>query len=202
VLTVYVHEQMHWAANALAGTTAAIDEARRFWPSPPSSAEGGARDDQSTWLHFPVCALEIAAMTDLFDETTAVATVRALPWYGWIYEQLTSDRLPWRDYLRRHALVLPNEPPRTHSDLSWVLSADVDQLNAAVARLTDLFPDVPLARDVVARILAICCLNLETRDADAATKIDPRNHDVYPVLERHRGQVDAAIRRLRQLQNA
>jgi hypothetical protein len=201
VLTVYVHEQMHWAANTLAGTVAAIDEARRRWPRPPSGAEGGARDDQSTWLHFPVCALEIATMTDLFDEATAVTTVRSLPWYRWIYEQLTGDSLPWRDFLNRHAVVLPAEPPRRAIDLPWVLSADVEQLRVAVGELLDLFSDVPLARDVVVRIVASCCLNLEALDAQAATRIDPRNHDVYPVLEGHRGQVDVAIRRLRKLQN-
>lgn len=201
VLSVYVHEQMHWAAIALPGCRAAIAEVRERWPNPPRGDAGGAADDESTWLHFPVCALELKGMTYLFDEHTAVQTVRSLPWYSWIYEQLTSAELPWRDYLDRHQIVLPTEPPQHQHNVSWVLAADIAQLRSAVGSLPSLLRDVPLDPDLVVRVLAICCLNLEHSDAVGAARLDPRNHEVYPLLDQHRPEVDATIKALRALQH-
>jgi hypothetical protein len=199
VLSVYVHEQMHWASTALPGCDAAITEVRERWPDPPNGDAGGATDDESTWLHFPVCALELSGMTHLFDEHTAVQTVRSHPWYSWIYEQLTSQALPWRDYLDRHQIVLPPEPPQHQHNVSLILAADIAQLRRAVGSLPALLGDVPLDPDLVVRILAICCLNLEHSNAADAAKFDPRNAEVYPLLDQHRPEVDATVRALRRL---
>ena len=53
-----------------------IDERGNMIVTPNGDA-GGATDGESTWLHFPVCALELAGMTHLFDEHTARASVLA-----------------------------------------------------------------------------------------------------------------------------
>lgn len=200
VLSVYLHEQMHWASIALPGCRAAVTEVRERWPNPPKGDSGGATDDESTWLHFPVCALELAGTALLFEEHTAVQTVRSRPWYAWIYEQLTTAELPWRDYLDRHQIVLPPEPPQHQHNVSWVLAADIAQLRRAVGSLPSLLGDVPLDPDLVVRVLVICCLNLEHSDAVSAARLDPRNHEVYPLLEQHRLEVNATIRALRALE--
>ena len=110
-LRVLVHENMHWASQVLPGCGGILDEARQRWPEPPSPADGGARDAFSTWLHFPVCALELAAMCELAGEDEARATIGSVSWYRWIYAQLLGDELPFRDLLARHGVELPPVPP-------------------------------------------------------------------------------------------
>lgn len=199
-LTVFVHEQMHWAANTLGNIPAAIDEARQRWPNPPDRAHGGAHDARSTWVHFPVCALEVAAMTDLVGMDRAVAANRAVPWYRWIYDQLLSDVFPWRDLIDRWNLELPAEPPteRDPSD-SWVHAADPAQLREALGALVEPFAGTGLGGDLIARIIAACCLTLDAHPDDAE-QIDPMNaDDVYPVLRARAGDVSAAVERLGRL---
>jgi hypothetical protein len=56
---------------------------------------------------------------------------------------------------------------------------------------------VPLDADLKVRIIAICCLTLDGRDAESAAAIDARNEELYPVLAERRDDVDQAIVRLR-----
>lgn len=199
-LTVFIHEQMHWAANTLANTPAAIEEARRRWPNPPDRAHGGAHDARSTWLHFPVCALELAAMTDLLGADRAVAANRAVPWYRWIYDQLLSDVFPWPDLIDRWNLELPAEPPAERDPgHSWVHAADPAQLREALGTLVDAFAGTGLDEDLVARIVASCCLIFGDHPDDAE-RFDPMNaDDAYPVLRQRISDVLNAVDRLRDL---
>lgn len=200
-VATYLHEQMHWAANTFTGFGPAIDDVSARWPDPPGASEGGAADDHSTWLHFPVCALEIAALTEVLGEDRARATIRSLRWYRWIYGRLLGVDLPWRGHLARHGLVLPAEPPRHRLDVTWVLGADVAKLRAAVGRLPDLLASTPLEPDLIVRIVALCCLTMESRDAASAAAIDRRNARPYPELEKRRDEVDRAIAQLRPLRH-
>jgi len=200
-LTVYLHEQMHWAAQTLAGFGPAIDEAKSRWPDPPGPTQGGAADPHSTWLHFPVCGLELAAMSEVVGEDRAIAAVTVLPWYGWIYGRLTGPDLPWREYLARHDLTLPDEPPPFAADLEFALGADVAALRAAVGDLPDVLADAPLDADLVVRIIALCCLTLDGRSPESAGAIDRRNAELYPLLDQRRHEVDEALALLKPLRD-
>ena len=200
-LSVFVHEQMHWAANVLPNVAAAVRESEQRWPHPPGPSAGGAYDARSTWLHLVVCALEIAAMTDLVGEERALAAIRAIPWYRWIYEQLTSDSLPWRDYLGRWGLELPAEPsesPDGGVHDAWIFAVEESVLRPVVGPLTEPFADVGLPPEVVVRVVAACCLRFDEH-RDAAATIDPLNADVYEVLDTRRAETADAARRLRDL---
>ena len=108
-VSVFVHEQMHWAFNSSDSAQAAINEAKRHYPkaSPPPE---GARDDQSTWLHFPVCALEFGALVEIFGDLAARELLASRPFYTWIYREILEDSAWFAAYLRRHDLVLPDVP--------------------------------------------------------------------------------------------
>ncbi|HVM09103.1 MAG TPA: hypothetical protein VM345_11610 [Acidimicrobiales bacterium] len=202
-LTVFVHEQMHWAANTLANIPAAIDEARRRWPNPPDRARGGAHSERSTWLHFAVCALEISAMTDILGAERALAAIGAVPWYRWIYDQLLSDAFPWRDLIDRWNLELPAEPPAERDPRhSWIHAADPAQLREAVGALVEPFAATGLDEVLIARVVATCCLTLGDHPDDAE-RFDPMNaDDVYPVLRQRMPEVRSAIDHLRDLRRA
>jgi hypothetical protein len=200
VLTTFVHEQMHWAANVLDGVPAAKEDVRRRWPTPPDVADGGATDARSTWLHLVVCALEIAAMAHLVGTDRAVAAVRSVPWYRWIYERLLGDDLPWQASLERWQIDLPPAPPAGPDRSSWVHAAAPDQLRAVVGTLAAPFTGFGLEEDLLLRIIASCCLRLDDHP-EAAERLDPRNaDDVYPVLRERVAEVREAAARLRRIE--
>lgn len=110
-LSVYLHEQLHWALNEFENAHAAIEEACRRWPQPPGPDAGGALDPESTWLHIPVCSMEYVALSEFLGGEDAATVLRAHPWYRWIYEQILADLVHTRGYLKRHGLILPPAPP-------------------------------------------------------------------------------------------
>lgn len=110
-LSILLHEQMHWAAQTLPGTTAAIAEARASFPSPPSHEDGGARNPESTWLHFVVCALHLEALGEVLGVVEARSVVAGHGFYRWIHATILDGPRWSTDFLRRHDLVLPPEPP-------------------------------------------------------------------------------------------
>jgi hypothetical protein len=84
-LTTFLHEQMHWVQGP--GLDAATTEASERWPDPPSPP-AGARDGESTWLHFSVCALEYVSLAEILGAQAAAAELRLHDTYSWIYEQI------------------------------------------------------------------------------------------------------------------
>lgn len=103
LLATFVHEQLHWLEEEpwIGDFRAAMEEFERLFPDVPSSSEGGARDDTSTYRHLLVCDLEYQAMTALVGETAARETLAGFTHYEWIYEQVLSDSRV-RDVVLRH----------------------------------------------------------------------------------------------------
>lgn len=77
---------------------AAMEDFEALFPNVPSSADGGARDDRSTYRHLPVCDMEYQALTALVGEGTAREALAGITHYEWIYQKVLNDlRIPrWR----------------------------------------------------------------------------------------------------------
>lgn len=93
LLSTFIHEQLHWleAEPWLVDFQNAMTEFEELFPEVPSSAEGGARDRQSTYRHFLVCDMELQALTTLVGETRARETIARHRYYRWIYEKVLTD---------------------------------------------------------------------------------------------------------------
>ena len=93
LLSTFLHEQLHWleAEPWLGDFTAAMDEFRTIFPTVPSSAEGGAMDDRSTYRHLLVCDMELQALTALLGEAEARAVMSGFTHYRWIYGRVLGD---------------------------------------------------------------------------------------------------------------
>lgn len=53
--------------------------------------EGGARDEESTYLHLLVCLLKFEALSELVGRERTVGFVLRKPYYAWIYNKVVSD---------------------------------------------------------------------------------------------------------------
>lgn len=108
VLSMLLHEQMHWyLVEREAACDAAIAELRASYPLVPSYDEGGARDELSTYLHLVVNWLELEVLKLAAGASEGEATVRAAvdgPVYGWVYRQIFDDHERIGDIVRRHGL--------------------------------------------------------------------------------------------------
>ena len=93
LLATFIHEQLHWleAEPWLEDFEAAMQEFAEIFPTVPSSAEGGARDRQSTYRHFLVCDMELQALTTLVGEEAARDTLAQATHYVWIYDKVLRD---------------------------------------------------------------------------------------------------------------
>jgi hypothetical protein len=113
LLSTFVHEQLHWLEEDpwLADFQAAMKDLEALFPDVPSSAEGGARDDESTYRHLLVCDLEYQAMASLVGEATARETLAAITHYQWIYDKVLSDPRV-RDVALRHGFNVSAGAPR------------------------------------------------------------------------------------------
>jgi hypothetical protein len=117
-LATFLHEQLHWLEGP--GLDEATAEASRRWPDPPPPPAGG-EDAPSTWLHLSVCALEFQSLSEIIGPASAVAEVRELTRYPWIYGQILEDSDWFARFLRRHGLHFPSQPPvpRRYCGAAW-----------------------------------------------------------------------------------
>ena len=93
LLSTFVHEQLHWLEEEpwLENFEAAMNDYERLFPEVPSSANGGARDEQSTYRHLLVCDLELQALTTLVGQKLARETLGQITHYEWIYNKVLND---------------------------------------------------------------------------------------------------------------
>lgn len=70
---------------------AAMQDFEGLFPVVPSSANGGARDEQSTYRHLLVCDMELQALTTLVGQTAARETLAQMTNYEWIYDKVLND---------------------------------------------------------------------------------------------------------------
>ncbi len=110
-LATYLHEQLHWFAPGWRPeVNRAIEELRQRYPSVPPREAGGARDENSTYLHLVVCPLEYAAMIDVVGTEAARATVERADVYTWIYATVLREWDYFDDLLNRYGLALGEAP--------------------------------------------------------------------------------------------
>jgi hypothetical protein len=93
LLAMLLHEQLHWLEEEpwITNFAAAMEDFQNLFPNVPSSAEGGARDDRSTYRHLLVCDMEYQAMSALVGEAAARETLAAFTHYEWIYDKVLND---------------------------------------------------------------------------------------------------------------
>jgi hypothetical protein len=121
-LTTFLHEELHWTEEG-PGIEGAIAEASQRWPDPPPPP-AGCHDAQSTWLHMSICALEYESLSEIIGRTAATAELAQHVVYSWLYEQILANPSWFADYLRRHGLTVPGQPPvprRYFGDAWWTL---------------------------------------------------------------------------------
>jgi hypothetical protein len=119
LLSMYLHEQMHWYVTWYSHAHAApwravLERLRRRYPNLPDPAAGGADDAFSTLLHVMVNWLEIDVVSRFIDRDRAVDYVRALPFYQWIYRTVIEDCEALGALYREHGLL----PMRRATEMS------------------------------------------------------------------------------------
>lgn len=108
LLTVFIHEQLHWYADLHADRVfAAVDELDAAYPDTPLGWPIADKTRKDTLLHLIICALELDAMTALIGETQARQTLQERNAYRWIYEQVLDHPKPIRAAMARHGIHLP-----------------------------------------------------------------------------------------------
>jgi len=107
LLSTFLHEQFHWleGGETLDRFRAAMRDFEKLYPEVPSTENGGARDDESTYRHLLVCDLELQAMTRLIGETSARELLVGITHYEWIYQHVLEDPRV-REIAQRHGFVL------------------------------------------------------------------------------------------------
>ena len=123
-LSTFVHEQLHWIEGP--GIDSATAEASERWPDPPPPP-AGCHSAQSTWLHMSVCSLEYQSLCEIIGQAAATAELAQHVQYSWLYEQILAEPQWFSDYLRRHGLKVPEQPPvrrRYFAEDWWVMTED------------------------------------------------------------------------------
>jgi hypothetical protein len=93
LLSAFLHEQCHWFLSAhRVRLEKAMCELRHAYPQVKvGRKEGGARDEESTYLHLLVCLLEFEALSEVVGRKRAIGFVLRKPYYTWIYQRVVSD---------------------------------------------------------------------------------------------------------------
>lgn len=107
LLATFLHEQFHWLeeGETLSRFRAAMHDFEELYPDVPTSAEGGARDETSTYRHLLVCDLELQAMARLIGEPAARELLASITHYEWIYDRVLRDPRV-RQVAERHGFML------------------------------------------------------------------------------------------------
>jgi hypothetical protein len=110
LLSTFVHEQLHWVMDQhRQDYREAIRELRERFPDAPVERPEGAGDRWSTYMHLPVCYLEIEADRQILgkEEAAKVLDFMVGDHYTWIYRQVRDRGPEIRAILERHSLILP-----------------------------------------------------------------------------------------------
>jgi hypothetical protein len=94
-LSLFLHEQIHWffvLDRRDAKTKAFIDKMKGRYPTVPSQNKGGARDDESTYLHLGVCFYELELLSKLIGKEKAEQVFKSEVVYSWVRQQVLANR--------------------------------------------------------------------------------------------------------------
>lgn len=108
LLSVFLHEQMHWhLSQNPAKLRLAMKDLRGAYPRVKvGREEGGARNEESTYLHLLVCLLEVEALTELLGRRRAFDLILKKPYYAWIYRTVASDYSSLKGLVERRGLLI------------------------------------------------------------------------------------------------
>ena len=109
LLSVFVHEQIHWFCTAQeAQVNEAIDEFKKVYPNFKVDKSGflSAPNEHSVYLHFIVNYLELSAMSELVGEEAARSTIERMGHYIFLYNKVLSDTDAIGEIVRKHGLII------------------------------------------------------------------------------------------------
>ncbi len=109
----FLHEQirrhlsMHPAESKLA-----MEDLRRKYPTAKVGREqGGARNEESTYLHLLVCFLELESLSELVGKKKASSLIATKPYYTWVCGKVASDAGTPAEMVSDRRLALPKTKP-------------------------------------------------------------------------------------------
>jgi hypothetical protein len=108
-LSLFLHEQIHWffaKSSRDQKVEAFIVKMKELFPTVPSQAEGGAQDEESTYLHLGVCYYELEALTSFIGVEKAQAVFKTNDIYKWINQQVLTEGPQIHDALKATGLEL------------------------------------------------------------------------------------------------
>jgi hypothetical protein len=114
LLSVYLHEQMHWflCLEALdKPMDHAIAEFRGMFTDIPVGGTQGCRSAFSNYLHILVNTLEYQSITELFGKETARSQLEKVPFYTSVYKIVLEHETEIAEVMQKHNVILPKRPP-------------------------------------------------------------------------------------------
>lgn len=114
VLSIYVHENLHWfATQHLDYFKRALDEIHQIFPNVKvGNVDGGARNEESTYNHLIVCYLEYLGLCELLSVEEAKRVLQSHAYYQWIYKTVLHNT----DTFQNIILSKYNLEPRKKSE--------------------------------------------------------------------------------------
>ncbi|PSO42994.1 hypothetical protein BRC19_02995 [Candidatus Saccharibacteria bacterium QS_5_54_17] len=107
LLSVYVHEQIHWFLDEKEQKAeAVIAELREHYEEVPVGDPEGAPSEYSTYLHLIVCPLEYTALKRLLGDPAAKELLHEKNFYQWIHKTTIHDYEFLMDIIRKHGLEI------------------------------------------------------------------------------------------------
>lgn len=107
LLSTFLHEQFHWYLSAKRNETiAAVAALKILFPIVPTGYPEGGVDEESTYTHILVCALEYSAIRQIFGELKArqVMDFFAHDHYRWIYRTVLEHAPAIYELMRNYKL--------------------------------------------------------------------------------------------------
>lgn len=106
--STFLHEQIHWFFDGdnSKKTDKFIADIKKHFPKIPDSNNGGAKDDESTYLHLGVCYYEFLALAHYVGEEKAKKIFETADVYSWIDKQVLEKGSIIAETLKSNGLVL------------------------------------------------------------------------------------------------
>jgi hypothetical protein len=114
LLSVYIHEQMHWFLCLEAMNEPmnhAIAEFRKMFTDIPVGGTEGCRSEFSNYLHILVNTLEYQSISELFGKETARSQLEQVPFYKSVYKIVLEHETEIAEIMQKHNIILPERPP-------------------------------------------------------------------------------------------
>ena len=106
-LSTFLHEQIHWFADADSiQTEKAIKTFREMYPKVPVGDGQGARTEYSTYLHLLVCWLEFDGLRQLLGEDEARSIIESKTYYKWVYKKVLDEGNRIEAVAKKYGLVI------------------------------------------------------------------------------------------------